>query len=117
MGMAVSCHSYILPLLPCMEGLLAWPRSEGAGPITDPGGREAGIRALTGASTILMLLRRILRLYLQYTQSVWGGERGHTYLEYRQQIVMVATKAATPMKTAMMRIRIWIQSTLGAVLT
>ena len=46
-----------------------------------------------------------------------GGERGHTYLEYRQQIVMVATKAATPMKTAMMRIRIWIQSTLGAVLT
>ena len=29
-----------------------------------------------------------------------------TYLEYRQQIVMVATKAATPMKTAMMRMRI-----------
>ena len=72
MGMAVSCHSYILPLLPCMEGLLAWPRREGAGPITEPGGSEAGMRARTGASTILMLLRRILRLYLQYTQSVWG---------------------------------------------
>ena len=107
MGMAVSCHSYILPLLPCMEGLLAWPRSEGAGPITDPGGREAGMRARTGASTILMLLRRILLLYLQREDSQGGVTvPAFTYLEYRQQMVMVATKAATPMKTAMMRMRI-----------
>ena len=108
MGMAVSCHSYILPLLPCMEGLLAWPRSEGAGPITDPGGREAGMRARTGASTILMLLRRILLLYLQRTEGQLGPLRLReiTYLEYRQQMVMVATKAATPIKTAMMRMRI-----------
>ena len=69
MGMAVSCHSYIRPLLPCTEGLFAWPSREGAGPITDPGGSEAGMRARTGASTILMLLRRILLLYLQRTVS------------------------------------------------
>ena len=91
-----------------MEGLLAWPRREGAGPITEPGGREAGIRARTGASTILMLLRRILLLYLQRTEGQLGPLRLReiTYLEYRQQMVMVATKAATPMKTAMMRMRI-----------
>ena len=107
MGMAVSCHSYILPLLPCMEGLLAWPRREGAGPITEPGGREAGMRGPTGASTILMLLRRILLLYLQREDSQGGVTvPAFTYLEYRQQMVMVATKAATPMKTAMMRMRI-----------
>ena len=38
-------------------------------------------------------------------------------MEYRQQMVIVAIKAATPMKTPMMRMRIWIQSTLGALLT
>ena len=65
MGSAVSCHSYILPWLPWMEGLLAWPSREGAGPMTEPGGKEAGIRALTGASTILMLLLLILLLYLK----------------------------------------------------
>ena len=110
--MAVSCHSYILPLLPCTEGLLAWPSREGAGPITDPGGSEAGMRARTGASTILMLLRRILLLYLYRSDSEvrplghWDTEAEITYLEYRQQMVRVAMKAATPMKTAMMRMRI-----------
>ena len=34
------------------------------GSIKIPGGREAGISARTGASTIFMLLRRILLLYL-----------------------------------------------------
>ena len=43
---------------------LTWPRRLGAGPMTLPGGREAGIRARTGASTILMLLRLIRLLYL-----------------------------------------------------
>ena len=43
---------------------LTCPRRLGAGPITEPGGREAGMRARTGASTILMLLRLIRLLYL-----------------------------------------------------
>jgi hypothetical protein len=33
-------------------------------PMMDPGGSEAGMSALTGASTILMLLRLMSRLYL-----------------------------------------------------
>ena len=49
MGRAVSCHSYILPWLPCRLGLLAWGPVT---PITEPGGSEAGISARTGASTI-----------------------------------------------------------------
>ena len=38
--------------------------SDHDGSIKIPGGREAGIRARTGASTIFMLLRRIRLLYL-----------------------------------------------------
>ena len=38
--------------------------SDHDGSMKIPGGREAGIRARTGASTIFMLLRRIRLLYL-----------------------------------------------------
>merc|ERR550532_732092 len=72
MGMAVSCHSYILPLEPLIEGLFC-PIREGAGPITEPGGRDAGIRARTGASTIFILLLLILLLYFE--------ERQHTTMD------------------------------------
>ena len=97
---------------------MAWPNRDGAGPITDPGGRDAGIRARTGASTIFMLLLLILLLYLKNTILNSILIHNHfTYFEYKQQMVMVAMKATRPMNTAMIRIRTWIQFIFGADLT
>ena len=59
---------------------LTCPRRLGAGPITEPGGREAGMSARTGASTILMLLRLIRLLYLGKDFSMLfplGGLKSH----------------------------------------
>jgi hypothetical protein len=41
-------------------------------PMMEPGGREAGMSALTGASTILILLRRVSLLYLQKSRILWN---------------------------------------------
>ena len=73
-----------------MEGLVAWPRREGAGPITEPGGRDAGIRARTGASTILMLLLLILLLYLGRIENYYL----YTKLKYFVTIILLGVKAA-----------------------